>query len=376
MKIGITCYPTYGGSGAVATELGIALAARGHEVHFISYEHPFRLPHFLPRVYFHEVSIGNYPLFEYPPYDLALAVRMHDVALAHELDLLHVHYAIPHATSAWIAKEMLREQGRALPVVTTLHGTDITIVGQDHSYQAITKFSIERSDRITAVSQWLKDETTRAFGCSDCPIEVIPNFVDPTVFDRARYGDALRQELGGGRPVLMHISNFRPVKRVVDVIRVFARVRAQQPCVLVMVGDGPDRHAAEEEARRLGVAAEVRFLGKIDTVAPLFAAADVYVFPSESESFGLSALEALASGVPVVAARVGGVPEVVRDGVTGALLPLGDVEGMAEAVRGFLDPSRWREASAAAAADARARFATGDVVAQYERLYADAMDGR
>jgi N-acetyl-alpha-D-glucosaminyl L-malate synthase BshA len=376
VKIGITCYPTYGGSGAVATELGIALAARGHEVHFISYEHPFRLPHFLPRVYFHEVSIGNYPLFEYPPYDLALAVRMHDVALAHELDLLHVHYAIPHATSAWIAKEMLREQGRALPVVTTLHGTDITIVGQDHSYQAITKFSIERSDRITAVSQWLKDETTRAFGCSDCPIEVIPNFVDPTVFDRARYGDALRQELGGGRPVLMHISNFRPVKRVVDVIRVFARVRAQQPCVLVMVGDGPDRHAAEEEARRLGVAAEVRFLGKIDTVAPLFAAADVYVFPSESESFGLSALEALASGVPVVAARVGGVPEVVRDGVTGALLPLGDVEGMAEAVRGFLDPSRWREASAAAAADARARFATGDVVAQYERLYADAMDGR
>ena len=376
MKIGITCYPTYGGSGAVATELGIALAARGHEVHFISYEHPFRLPHFLPRVYFHEVSIGNYPLFEYPPYDLALAVRMHDVALAHELDLLHVHYAIPHATSAWIAKEMLREQGRALPVVTTLHGTDITIVGQDHSYQAITKFSIERSDRITAVSQWLKDETTRAFGCSDCPIEVIPNFVDPTVFDRARDGDALRQELGGGRPVLMHISNFRPVKRVVDVIRVFARVRAQQPCVLVMVGDGPDRHAAEEEARRLGVAAEVRFLGKIDTVAPLFAAADVYVFPSESESFGLSALEALASGVPVVAARVGGVPEVVRDGVTGALLPLGDVEGMAEAVRGFLDPSRWREASAAAAADARARFATGDVVAQYERLYADAMDGR
>ncbi|MFM8603089.1 MAG: N-acetyl-alpha-D-glucosaminyl L-malate synthase BshA [Gemmatimonadota bacterium] len=376
MKIGITCYPTYGGSGAVATELGIALAGRGHEVHFISYEHPFRLPHFLPRVYFHEVSIGNYPLFEYPPYDLALAVRMHDVVLAHDLDLLHVHYAIPHATSAWIAKEMLREQGRALPVVTTLHGTDITIVGQDHSYQAITKFSIERSDRITAVSQWLKDETTRAFGCSDCPIEVIPNFVDPIVFDRARYGHELRQELGGGRPVLMHISNFRPVKRVVDVIRVFARVRAQNDCVLVMVGDGPDRHSAEEEARRLGVAADVRFLGKIDTVAPLFAAADVYVFPSESESFGLSALEALASGVPVVAARVGGVPEVVCDGVTGALLTLGDVEGMAQAVRGFLDPSRWSEASAAAAADARARFATSDVVARYERLYADAMDGR
>ncbi|MEY2733398.1 MAG: hypothetical protein RL340_457 [Gemmatimonadota bacterium] len=371
MKIGLTCYPTYGGSGAVATELGIALAARGHEVHFISYEHPFRLPHFLPRVYFHEVSIGTYPLFEYPPYDLALAVRMHDVVLAHELDLLHVHYAIPHATSAWIAKEMLREQGRRLPVVTTLHGTDITIVGQDQSYRAITHFSIERSDRITAVSEWLRTETISTFAC-ECPVEVIPNFVDPDVFDRARYGEALRTELGGGRPVLMHISNFRPVKRVCDVVRIFARVRATRSCVLVMVGDGPDRHAAEEEARRLGVAADVRFLGKIDSVAPLLAAADVYVFPSESESFGLSALEALASGVPVVAARVGGVPEVVRDGVTGALLPLGDLDGMAAAVARFLDPAVWPAASAAAAADARARFATEDVVARYEALYADA----
>lgn len=374
VKVGITCYPTYGGSGAVATELGIALAARGHEVHFISYEHPFRLPHFLPRVYFHEVSIGNYPLFEYPPYDLALAVRMHDVVLSHGLDLLHVHYAIPHATSAWIAKEMLREQGRKLPVVTTLHGTDITIVGQDHSYHAITKFSIERSDRITAVSQWLKDETIKAFGCGNCRVDVIPNFVDPTIFDRARHGAGLRQELGGGKPVLMHISNFRPVKRVRDVVRVFAKVRERVPCVLVMVGDGPDRGAAEEEARSLGVSADVRFLGKIDAVAPLLAAADVYVFPSESESFGLSALEALASGVPVVAARVGGLPDVVRDGVTGALLPLGDVDGMADAVVGFLDPVRWAGASKAAQEDAHARFATADVVARYERLYAEALE--
>ena len=373
MKVGITCYPTYGGSGAVATELGIALAARGHEVHFISYEHPFRLPHFLPRVYFHEVSIGNYPLFEYPPYDLALAVRMHDVVLSQGLDLLHVHYAIPHATSAWIAKEMLREQGRTLPVVTTLHGTDITIVGQDHSYQAITRFSIERSDRITSVSQWLKDETIKAFGCSNQRIDVIPNFVDPAVFERAHHGDGLRQELGGGKRVLMHISNFRPVKRVRDVVRVFAKVRERVPSVLVMVGDGPDRGAAEEEARLLGVASDVRFLGKIDQVAPLLAAADVYVFPSESESFGLSALEALASGVPVVAARVGGVPEVVRDGVTGALLPLGDVDGMAAAVVRFLDPAVWAAASRSAAADARARFSTHDVVAGYERLYAEAL---
>ncbi len=373
MKVGITCYPTYGGSGAVATELGIALAARGHEVHFISYEHPFRLPHFLPRVYFHEVSIGNYPLFEYPPYDLALAVRMHDVALSQGLDLLHVHYAIPHATSAWIAKEMLAEQGRPLPVVTTLHGTDITIVGQDHSYQAITRFSIERSDRITSVSQWLKDETIKAFGCSNSRIEVIPNFVDPTVFERSRHGDALRHDLGGGRKVLMHISNFRPVKRVRDVVRVFAKVRERIPSVLVMVGDGPERGAAEEEARTLGVSADVRFLGKIDVVAPLLASADVYVFPSESESFGLSALEALASGVPVVGARVGGVPEVVRDGVTGALLPLGDVDGMADAAVRFLEPARWAAASTAAQADARARYATPEIIGRYERLYEDAL---
>ncbi|MBX3133161.1 MAG: N-acetyl-alpha-D-glucosaminyl L-malate synthase BshA [Gemmatimonadaceae bacterium] len=373
MKLGITCYPTYGGSGAVATELGIALAARGHEVHFITYEHPFRLPHFLPRVSFHEVNIGNYPLFEYPPYDLALAVRMHDVALSQGLDLLHVHYAIPHATSAWIAKEMLATQGRRLPVVTTLHGTDITIVGQDHSYHAITRFSIERSDRITSVSRWLKDETVKAFGCENCRVDVVPNFVDPVEFDRARHGDGLRAELGRGTPVLMHISNFRPVKRVRDVVRIFAKVLAQRPCTLVMVGDGPDRGAAEDEARTLGVADKVRFLGRIDDVAPLLAAADLYLFPSETESFGLSALEALASGVPVVGSNVGGVSEVVRDGVTGALLPLGDVEGMASAALALLEPTRWAAASAAAAADARARFSTAQIVAQYEAIYADAL---
>ena len=373
MKIGITCYPTYGGSGAVATELGIALAARGHDVHFITYEHPFRLPHFLPRVTFHEVNIGNYPLFEYPPYDLALAVRMREVVLSQGLDLLHVHYAIPHATSAWIAKEMLATEGRKLPVVTTLHGTDITIVGQDHSYHAITRFSIERSDRITSVSEWLKDETIKAFGCENCRITVIPNFVDPTEFDRARHGDALRHELGHWNPVLMHISNFRPVKRVRDVVRIFAAVRKQRPCTLVMVGDGPDRGAAEDEARLLGVASDVRFLGRIDDVAPLFAAADVYLFPSESESFGLSALEALASGVPVVASRVGGLPGVVQDGITGALRPLGDIEGMAAAALEFLEPTRWAAASKAAAADVRARFSTNQIVAQYEALYLEAL---
>ena len=283
MKVGITCYPTYGGSGAVATELGLALAHRGHEVHFITYQQPFRLPVFVPRVAFHEVSIGHYPLFQYPPYDLALAVKMHEVAMQHDLDLLHVHYAIPHATSAWLAKQMLAEIGRTMPVVTTLHGTDITIVGQDHSYHAITKFSIEKSDRITAVSSWLKDETIRAFGCANCRVDVIPNFVDPAVYTRAAHDSALKQELAGGRPILMHISNFRPVKRVLDVVGAFAEVRREAAAVLVMVGDGPDRSAAEDEARRLGVFEDVRFLGRIDGVAPLLAVADVYLLTTDRE---------------------------------------------------------------------------------------------
>lgn len=374
MKVGITCYPTYGGSGAVATELGLALAGRGHEVHFITYQQPFRLPAFVPHVAFHEVSIGQYPLFQYPPYDLALAVRMHEVALQHDLDLLHVHYAIPHATSAWLAKQMLAESGRRLPVVTTLHGTDITIVGQDHSYHAITKFSIEKSDRITAVSQFLKDETIRAFGCGNCRVDVIPNFVDPAVYTREKGDPALRRELAGDRPVLMHISNFRPVKRVLDVVRTFAAVRREIPATLVMVGDGPDRGPAEDEARRLGVAEDVRFLGRIDGVAPLLAVADVYLLPTDRESFGLSALEAMACGAPVIGADVGGIREVVEDGVTGALRPVGDVDGMAQAALALLrDPAHWRQWSDAGVARARGRFAIGDIVSQYEALYRSVM---
>jgi N-acetyl-alpha-D-glucosaminyl L-malate synthase BshA len=370
VKIGITCYPTYGGSGAVATELGMALAERGHEVHFITYQLPFRLPVFLPRVYFHEVDVGRYPLFQYPPYDLALAVRMHEVVINEGLDLLHVHYAIPHATSAWIAKEMLRKEGRDITVITTLHGTDITIVGQDHSFHAITKFSIEKSDRITAVSAFLKEETVRAFGCEDCDVEVIPNFVDPAVYDRSRHEPSLRRQIGEDKKILMHISNFRPVKRVLDVVRIFARVRKAVPSALVMVGDGPDRLAAEQEARELGVERDVHFLGRIDPVAPLLGCADLYLLPTDRESFGLSALEALSCGVPALGYDVGGIREVVKNGVTGALRPVGDLDGLAEYAIGLLrDPALWNATSAAAAADARERFSSDQIVARYEDLY-------
>jgi N-acetyl-alpha-D-glucosaminyl L-malate synthase BshA len=371
VKIGITCYPTYGGSGAVATELGIALAARGHEVHFITYQQPFRLPNFLPRVFFHEVEVARYPLFEFPPYDLALAVKMHEVVRDHGLEVLHCHYAIPHATSAWIAREMLREAGRDIKVVTTLHGTDITIVGQERSFHAITKFSIEKSDAVTAVSEHLKTETFRAFGCTGCTVEVIYNFIDPALFDRAAHASPFPDITEAGKRVVMHISNFRAVKRVRDVVRVFAQLRAQVPSTLVMVGDGPERVDAEDEARTLGVQHDVRFLGRIDSVAPLLAGADLFLLPSASESFGLSALEALASGVPVVATNVGGLPEVVRHGETGWLHPVGDVDAMAQsAIRVLGDRARWEQVSAAAAADARARFDERDIVAQYEALYA------
>ena len=374
MKIGITCYPTYGGSGAVATELGIALAARGHEVHFISYRQPFRLPSFLPRVFFHEVQVGAYPLFEYPPYDLALAVQMHEVVKMHGVEVLHCHYAIPHATSAWIAREMLRAEHSNVAVVTTLHGTDITLVGQDPSFHAITKFSIEKSDRITAVSEYLRAETFNAFHCTGCRVGVIPNFIDPAVYDRSLYSRSELLPFAGDRRVLMHISNFRAVKRVRDVVRIFAKVAAETPSVLVMVGDGPERPAAEDEARALGVTNSVFFLGKIETVAPLLASADVFLLPTSSESFGLSAPEAMASGVPVVGSDSGGLPEVVTNGVTGLLYPVGDVDSMAAGVLSIIThPSRQADMGAAGAEDARKRFALDTVVSQYEELYRSAL---
>jgi N-acetyl-alpha-D-glucosaminyl L-malate synthase BshA len=375
MKIGITCYPTYGGSGAVATELGVALARLGHEVHFVTYMQPFRLPPFTPRVYFHEVDVGRYPLFEYPPYDLALAVRMHEVVLSHGLDLLHCHYAIPHATSAWIAREMLERTGAYVPVVTTLHGTDITIVGQDPSYHAITKFSIEKSDGLTAVSRFLQQETLSTFGCTACRIEVIPNFIDPAVYERSKYTSVFDEQVGRDTRVLMHISNFRSVKRIPDVLKIFARVVKKVPSVLVMVGDGPERVGAEQLARELDIDDRVFFLGKIDTVAPLLAGADLFLLPSDRESFGLGALEALASGVPVIGANVGGLPEVVRSGETGFLGPVGDVDAMADAAVELLrDEKRWQQASILASSDARERFSEAEIVRQYEEFYRYAID--
>jgi N-acetyl-alpha-D-glucosaminyl L-malate synthase BshA len=369
MRIGITCYPTYGGSGAVATELGLELARRGHEIHFISYASPFRLRGFAEHVYFHEVDLsGTYPLLEYFPYSLALAVTQEEVALREELDILHVHYAVPHATAAFLAREMVRER-RELQVVTTLHGTDITLVGRERSFFTVTKFSIERSDAVTAVSNYLRDETYAAFGCVSCDIEVIPNFVNLAEYfpsDETRCRSALAPP---ETKVLMHVSNFREVKRVPDVVRCFARVREQVPAVLVLVGDGPERQATAAEAERLGVGSDVRFLGKVDAVADLLRAADLFLLPSSSESFGLSALEAMACGVPVVASDVGGLPEVVAPGETGALVPVGDVDAMAQAALRLLEAERWADARAAAVERARG-FSASEVVPRYEALYA------
>ncbi len=369
MKIGITCYPTYGGSGAVATELGMELSKRGHEVHFITYAHPFRLPRFMERVYFHEVEVARYPLFEYAPYSLALAAMMHEVTIREGLDLLHVHYAIPHATSAWIAKEMLGS-GHGLRIITTLHGTDITLVGQERSFGEITRFSIAKSDGLTAVSGYLRDETVRHFGVADDDIQVIPNFVDPKVYSRATSPCARDALLRPGEKLVMHISNFRPVKRVKDVVRIFHRLQREIPSRLVLVGDGPDRPEAAHEAETLGIADRVIFLGKQDSVAELLACADLFLLPSASESFGLVALEAMAAGVPVVASDTGGLPEVVVNGETGFLAPVGDVEAMADAGAAVLaDDAAWTKVSEAARARASERFGVDRVVPEYEQFY-------
>ncbi len=373
MRIGITCYPTYGGSGVVATELGIELAAAGHEVHFISYSQPFRLTGRDEGIYYHEVPVSNYPLFEFPPYDLALASRMAEVAEFNNLDLLHVHYAIPHSVSALLARQMLAARGRRLPFVTTLHGTDITLVGLDRSYLPITRFSIQESDGVTSISSYLKAKTVEDFEIQR-PIEVIPNFVNCDVYtpykDEAVRAEARLRFANPGEAILIHLSNFRPVKRVADVVKVFARVVEQVPAQLVLVGDGPDRSAAEWLAHDLGIQNKIHFLGKQDRVNELLPLADLMVMPSQLESFGLAALEAMACRVPAIATRVGGVPELIDDGVNGLLYPVGEVEAMAEgAIRLLKDRDRLEIMRDEARKTARSRFCATLVLPLYVNYY-------
>jgi len=374
MKIGITCYPTYGGSGAVATELGLALAERGHEIHFVSYDQPFRLGSFKERVFFHEVEMEDYPLFDHPPYSLALAVALHDTARKHELDLVHMHYAIPHAASAYLARQMLALE-RPLRIVTTLHGTDITLVGLHPSFHAITRFSILESDGLTAVSAYLRDETVRDFSVPSSRIEVIPNFIDTEKWRPDREPCHRAKLAPGGEKIIMHISNFRSVKRVEDVVSAFAGINERVAARLVMVGDGPDRPRAARRAKELGVEDRVLFLGKHQSVDELLSCADLFLLPSENESFGLAALEAMACGAPVVASRAGGLVEVVEHGVTGFLAEVGDVGAMAEAgARLLLDDEVHTRMATAGRAAAVSRFSAEAVVPLYEEYYQRVLD--
>lgn len=374
MKIGVLCYPTIGGSGVVAVELARSLAARGHELHLFSYAQPTRMPEFDARLQLHEVEVSSYPLFRYPPYEVALASRVSEVAETEGLDLIHAHYAIPHTLAALLVKDMLAP--RALPVVTTLHGTDITVVGQDRSYRRVTEHALRRSDAVTAVSAWLKAETELVFGPTHA-IDVIPNFVDT---ERFHPGASVRTRAciaPAGEALLIHVSNFRPVKRSLLAVEAFAVVAAALPARLLMVGDGPERAAAEARARALGLKERVRFLGAQANVEDVLPCADVLLLPSEYESFGLAALEAMACGVVPVATRAGGLPEVVRDGVDGLLVPEPELAGLGARVLELLrDPARLTRLKAAARAAALERFTPAQVVPLYEALYDRVRNGR
>ncbi len=374
MNIGITCYPTYGGSGVVATELGMELAARGHQVHFITYSQPFRLIEDQDNIFFHEVNVSEYPLFQYPPYDLALATKMAEVATNYALDVLHVHYAIPHSVSALLARQMLAKVGRRLPFVTTLHGTDITLVGMDRSYLPITRFSIGESDGVTAISSYLRDQTYKEFDIQK-EIEVIPNFVNCDLYRRNRDSAERARYARPDERILVHLSNFRPVKRLLDVIEIFDRVQKQVPSKLVLIGDGPERSKAEYLVRCKRIADKVHFLGKQDQIHEHLGTADLMVMPSELESFGLAALEGMACEVPTIATAVGGVAEVVKDGVTGYLSHVGDVETMANnAIHILSDETKLREMGVAARAEARAHFCSSKIIPQYEQFYERVLD--
>jgi N-acetyl-alpha-D-glucosaminyl L-malate synthase BshA len=373
LRIGIACYPTYGGSGVMATELGLALAGRGHEVHLFSYARPMRLPACRHGVEFHPVTVSSYPLFHYPPYDLALSSTLREVMAERELDVLHVHYAVPHAISAHLAREML--PGCRTRIVTTLHGTDTTILGRDPSYRDVILFGLQKSDAVLCVSEWLSDQTREVFAF-DGPIEVVPNFVDQERF-RPRADDAIRRELGGDEhPLLLHTSNFRPLKRAMDTLDVLERLGPDGRALLVLVGDGPDLPLVREAAHRRGLAERLRVLGEVPDAETITAACDVALFPSESESFGLAALEALACGVPVVAAQVGGLPDVVLQGETGCLRPVGDTAGMAQDVQRLLDDPALRRRMGAAGVERASRlFSLERAVARHEELYAALVDG-
>lgn len=372
MNIGITCYPTYGGSGVVATELGKALAEKGHSVHFISYALPMRLEGFSNNIIYHEVEMSNYPLFDFPMYTLALASKMVEVAQYEKIDIFHCHYAIPHATSAYLAKKMLNQPN--LKVITTLHGTDITLVGLEPSFLPVMKFSIEQSDGVTAVSRFLREKTLTNYNIEK-EIEVIPNFVDVTRFKRTQNDEVRKKCAPRGEKVIVHTSNFRPVKRVGDVIRVFAETRKKMPARLLLIGDGPDRSQCELLARELGIHDDVKFLGKQTELVPILSSADLFLMPSQSESFGLSALEAMACEVPVISSSVGGLPELVVHGQTGFIAEIGDIDRMSRyAIDLLTNPSK-HELFAKAARQRAMEFNSDKIIAQYEQYYEKVLYG-
>lgn len=374
MKIGITCYPTYGGSGVVASELGLELAKKGYEIHFVSYELPFRLARYQENIFFHEVEVLPYPLFKYPPYTLSLAAKMAEVASEHDLNILHVHYAIPHAICAFLAKSMLK--AKAPKVITTLHGTDITLVGHDKSFFQITKFGIEESDGLTAVSEFLRRETNERF-CTPCSVTVIPNFVDTKRFT-PMVSNSNCNRRNFAKPdehILIHVSNFRPTKRVPDVVEIFARVRKEAKAKLVLIGDGPDMPLVIEKAQTLGVHEDVVYLGKQDPLENLLGIADVMLMPSETESFGLAGLEAMACGVPVVGSRIGGLPELVVQGECGFLEPMGDTQAMARDVLGLLgDKGKLESFREKARERAVEQFEAQRIVPMYEAYYREVLE--
>jgi N-acetyl-alpha-D-glucosaminyl L-malate synthase BshA len=372
IKIGIVCYPTFGGSGVVATELGKALAKEGHKVHFITYSQPSRLDFLNENLFYHEVDFRSYPLFEYPPYELALASKMVSVVKTENLDLLHVHYAIPHASAAYMAKQILISQGIFIPVVTTLHGTDITLVGKDSSYEPVVTFSINQSDGVTAVSEDLRKQTYEYFKITK-DIDVIPNFIDLDKFKKQKKEHFKKAICPKGESLIVHTSNFRRVKRVGDVIKVFANIHAVMPSKLLMIGDGPERTKAEEQARELRIEPDVRFLGKLESVEEVLSVADLFLLPSEKESFGLAALEAMACEVPLISSNAGGLPELNIQGVTGFLSTVGDVEDMTRKALFVLDKNNLPTFKENALKRAK-EFDIANIRPLYEKVYQRVLD--